>query len=105
MAIFPRAWVRPVDGLEIYGGPLIALSDVVYSDAFNSRIAGGDPQNALNVEPGGYYGTELDLGTRWTGIFWGAEVQVGLEGAVFIPGSALSFAKPETEMGLSLIHI
>ncbi len=89
ISIFPRGWVRPVDGLEIYGGVLMALSEVDYVDAFNARIAGGGGRNPTNRSPGAYYGTELDLGVRFHGLLFGTEVSLGLEGGVLFPGSAL----------------
>jgi len=92
VSIFPRVWIRPVSGLEFYGGPLFAFSEVPQGEGFNTRIAGGDVRNALNGLPGKYYGTEVDLGARWTGLFWGTEVQLGAEGGVFIPGSAFNFS-------------
>jgi hypothetical protein len=88
IAIFPRAWIRPFDGFEVYGGPLIAFSEVPYSDAFNSRLAGGEPKNALDGDAGQYYGTEFDLGMRLTGLLWGTQLQLGVEGAIFLPGDA-----------------
>ena len=88
IALFPRAWVRPMDGLEFYGGPLIAFAEVPYSDAFNSRLAGGEPRNALDGAAAQYYGTEFDLGMRVTGLLWGTQLQFGVEGAVFLPGDA-----------------
>lgn len=92
VAFFPRYWVRPTDGLEIYGGPMMAFSEVDYADPFNSRLAGGDPRNALGGNPGAYLGTEVDLGLRWRGLFHGTELTVGIEGAALIPGPALADA-------------
>ena len=92
IAVYPRGWVRPVDGLEIYGGILIALSEVPYADAFNSRLAGGDPRNPRNGSPSAYYGTEFDLGVRFRGLLFGTEVTLGLEGGAFLPGGALQDA-------------
>ncbi|HIA05074.1 MAG TPA: hypothetical protein EYN66_24790 [Myxococcales bacterium] len=88
-AFFPKAWVRPLDGLELYAGALMALSNVDNADPFNTRLAGGDPRNAVNEDPGSYYGTEFDLGLRYSALLWGTTLQLGVEGAVLLPGSAL----------------
>ncbi len=88
-AIFPRAWVHPMDGLEVYGGPLFALGDVAVADPRNSRLAGGEPRNAFDESGDGYLGTELDLGVRYDALLWGTNLMFGLEGAVFFPGAAL----------------
>lgn len=100
ISFFPRFWVRPwmaEDGqLEVYGGPLLALTVLGVNDPFNSRIAGGDPRNALNGDPGSYLGTELDLGIRYHRYYAGTELTVGLEAAALLPGSALVDATGET---------
>lgn len=90
LAFFPRLWYRPMAGLELYGGPLIALAEVPQPDPFNTRIAGGEVRNALDGIAGTFYGVEVDLGLRWTGIFWGTELQLGAEGGMFFPGSAFN---------------
>ena len=89
IAFFPRGWWRPVDGLEIYGGPLIALAATDPVDPFHTRIAGGDPRNALNGDPGSFLGTEFDLGIRYHKVLAGTELTLGLEGAILLPGTAL----------------
>ncbi len=88
IAFFPRAWVRPIDGWETYGGPMIALTEVRYADPFNSRLAGGQPHNALGGSPGSLWGVELDLGTRYRTLVYGSEWTAGLEGGVLFPGNA-----------------
>jgi hypothetical protein len=93
VSFFPRGWWRPVDYLEIYGGPLLAFSQTDLADPFNSRLAGGDPRNALGGDPGGYLGTELDFGVRYRRLMEGTELTIGLEGAILLPGEAL--ATPE----------
>ena len=90
MAVFPRLWYRVMDGLELYGGPLLAFAEVPQVEPFNTRIAGGEKRNAIRGVPGTFYGTEVDLGVRWTGLFWGTEVQLGAEGGVFVPGTAFN---------------
>ena len=96
ISIYPRAWYRPIDGIEIYAGPLIALSEVPITDPLNTRIAGGDARNALDGKPGNYIGTEIDVGLRYTGLFYGTQLQVGLEYGVFLPGSAFQNKAGET---------
>jgi len=88
-AIFPRFWIRPAAGLELYGGPLFAFANVEPADPFNTRLAGGTPRNALDARPGTYLGTELDLGIRYRMLLFGSELILGLEGGVFLPGDAL----------------
>ncbi|MBN1947132.1 MAG: hypothetical protein JW797_15760 [Bradymonadales bacterium] len=88
LSIFPRLWWRPLDGLELYGGALFALSDVELSDPANSRFA-GEVRNALDGDPGRFYGTELDLGVRFRGLLESVMLEAGLEGGVLLPGSAL----------------
>ncbi|MGM0577397.1 MAG: hypothetical protein ACQEXJ_16860 [Myxococcota bacterium] len=92
LTLFPRFYGRPVDGLEIYGGPLVAFTPEKLSDPFNTKLAGGEPRNALNGDPGRYLGTEVDLGIRYTGLIGGTELSVGAEAGVFLPGSALDDA-------------
>lgn len=92
IAFFPRAWWRPVDTLEIYGGPLIALSEVPLADPLNSRVAGGEPRNALDGIPGRYLGTELDVGVRWRLVSGPQQLTLGVEGGVLLPGPAFADA-------------
>lgn len=90
VTFFPRAWVRPADGLEVYGGPLFMFAEVEPADARNSRLGGGTPRTALDGVPGDYLGTEFDLGLRYTTLFGGTELMLGLEGGVFQPGDAFN---------------
>jgi len=102
LAFFPRAYYRPLDGLEVYGGPLFAFASQPLADPFNTRLAGGSPRNALNGAPGGYLGTEIDVGLRFRAILLGSELTAGLEGGVLLPGSAFTTAdggKLDTVMG------
>lgn len=89
IALFPAAWFRPNENLEVYGGPLFAFSEVDNVDPFNTRIAGGAHRNALDGNPGGFWGVELDLGMRSRFNLGGTQLTLGLEGAIFFPGSAL----------------
>ena len=90
IAVFPRAYVRPARGVELYGGPLLAWAASPVADPFNTTISGGQPTNALGGHGGGrYLGTELDLGARSRLLLWGAELSLGVEGGVLLPGGAL----------------
>lgn len=86
---FPRVWVRPVRGLETYGGVLVAIAPSKNVDPFNTDVAGGSPRNALNGAPGSYWGTEIDLGVRYRRYIQGTELTFGTELGVLFPGSAL----------------
>ena len=88
IALFPRCWVRPVDGLTIYGGPLIAFGEVPQVDPLHTRLAGGAPRNAFDQPGGTYLGTEVDLGARFRTLVYGLELEVGAEGGVLVPGDA-----------------
>ncbi len=89
LAFFPRAWYRPHETVEIYAGPLFALSSTDFADPFNTRIDGGDPRNALGGDPGRYLGTELDLGVRYRQELAKTTLTIGAEGAALLPGSGL----------------
>lgn len=88
IAFFPRGWIRTQDGLEAYGGPLIALSEVNEADPFNTRLAGGAPRNFLGGNPSNFYGVELDAGVRYRTMLFGTELTTGIEGGVLFPGNA-----------------
>jgi len=90
IAFFPRAYWRPLTGLEVYGGPLVAFNAAGNIDPLNTRLAGGSARNALNANPGRYLGTELDLGVRYRTLVFGTELTAGAEFGVLQPGSALS---------------
>ena len=87
-AVFPRAFVRPVDGVEVYGGVLVAWAQVPPVDPFNTRVAGGTLRDALDGAPGNFLGTELDLGARGRFLVFGTELTLGLEAGYFLPGDA-----------------
>lgn len=94
ISLFPRAYYTPVDGLEIYGGPLIAFTEVESVDPLNTRVEGGSPRNALAGEPTSFLGVELDLGVRYRYDIWLTSellttLTAGLEGAALFPGGAL----------------
>ncbi len=92
VVLFPRLKVRPLDGLEMYGGPLFAWTVVPLADPLNTRVAGGLPRNALGGEGGIHLGTELDFGVRYRALIHGLELTAGGEIATLRPGSALAGA-------------
>lgn len=89
LALHPRLWVRPLDGLEITFGPLLAFSTAPYADPRQTRVAGGVPHSPLGGEAGSFLGTELDLGVRYTAALWGSELGLAMEGALLVPGDAM----------------
>ncbi len=93
VALFPRIYVRPVAGAEIYGGPLLAWGASRLADPLNTRLGGGVPHNALDGKSGDFMGVELDVGARYRLLFGGTELVVGVEGAVLLPGDA--FVDPQ----------
>lgn len=90
ISLFPHAWFRPIDGLELYGGLLLALSASSESDAFNARLAGGQPKNALGGDPGTLLATEVDAGVRLSGLMGSTRLVFALEGGVLLPGGGLT---------------
>ncbi|MGK0362954.1 MAG: hypothetical protein ACI9U2_005276 [Bradymonadia bacterium] len=92
VAFFPRLYYRPLTGLEIYGGPLIAFSEVPIIDPLNTNFAGGSARNALDGAPSRYMGTELDLGIRGQWSRDTLQLRAGIEGAVLLPGGAFNDA-------------
>jgi hypothetical protein len=87
-SVFPRAWWRPMAGIELYGGALLAFAPAGVIDPLETRLAGGVPTNASGGSGGSMLGTELDLGLRWTSEKGGLGVSVGVEGGIFLPGDA-----------------
>ena len=96
LSFFPRFWVRPYKDIEIYGGPMVSFSASRNADAFNSRLGGGTPRNALDGEPTSYLGTELDVGVRAPLSIWQGVLTLGLEGGLFLPGGAFNNAEGES---------
>ncbi len=88
VAVFPRFRVRPFTGFEAYAGPLVALAPEPVADPVESRIAGA-PRTALGELEAHWLGTEIDLGLRYRLNIGGAELTVGSEGGVLLPGRAL----------------
>lgn len=93
LAIFPRFYVRPLAGLEVYGGPLLAVSMAPLYDPLNTRVAGGVVKNALGGTSGQTLGMEFDLGVRQRLLLRGMELTLGLEGGMLVPGSAFADAE------------
>ncbi|MDP6932930.1 MAG: hypothetical protein QGG40_08425 [Myxococcota bacterium] len=93
LAVFPR-FVWPWETYELYGGPLFAWSEVAWTDPLQTRVVGGVPRNSLGAEPGGYLGTELDLGLQW--IPTDRDYTGGFELAALLPGSALADTEGDT---------
>jgi len=89
IAVYPRAWWRPVQGFEMFVGTLLAFAGVEMADPFNSRLSGGQPKNAFDGAPGVYQGTEVNLGLRYSALIHGSILQFGLDAGVFVPGDAL----------------
>lgn len=87
VALFPRLRVRPLAGLEVYGGPLFAFANVPSTDPFNSRITGGSPRSALGGPAAEALGTEIDLGVRYRALFHGQELTLGVEAGALFPGA------------------
>jgi hypothetical protein len=95
-ALFPRVYVRPAEGLEAYGGVLLAWSQAPLADPLNTRFAGGAARNALDGASGSFLGAEIDLGVRQRLLLGGTELTVGVEGAVLVPGDAFTDAAGNT---------
>lgn len=89
--VHPKARWAFRERLEIWGGPLIAMSATPDADPYTTRLNGGDPTNSV----GGsgekrYYGTELDLGIRGRIDVRRVWFQLGLQGGLLLPGAGLA---------------
>ena len=91
--LFPRARYGIREWLDVYGGPLFAISTARLTDPFNSRIGGGTAINYLGGSPGYYLGTELDLGAqaRWKPLE-ALLISLTFEGGLLLPGEAFRTA-------------
>jgi hypothetical protein len=98
VAFFPKLRVRPLAGLEAYGGPLFAFANVPQTDVFNTQLGGGMPRSSLGGAAGRYLGTELDIGVRYRALLGRSELTLGAEGGVLWPGNAFQ-RLDETRMG------
>lgn len=92
IAFFPRLYYRPLSTLEVYGGPLIAFSEVPIVDPLNTNFAGGSPRNAFDGAPDRYMGTELDVGARGQWSWDSVQLRAGVEGGILLPGGAFKGA-------------
>lgn len=104
LALFPRVFWRPVAPLEIYGGVLFAWSAEPLADPLKTRLAGGTPRNAFDEAPGGYLGTELDLGIRYRGELAGTELEAAAEWGVLQPGSAFAGGQDKVTGGRVMLQ-
>ena len=98
--LFPRLKRSIVDWLDVYGGPLVAISTAKLVDPFSTRVLGGGvPLNFLGRHPGDYLGTELDVGVQ--GRFKphrAASLEATGEGGLLFPGNAFA-QSPAGTMG------
>jgi hypothetical protein len=104
-AVFPRAMVRPLPELEVYGGPLLAWSSGGPIDPLGTTAAGGSPRNAFGGEAGGFLGAEVDLGARWHYRFRWFDFSAGLEAGVLFPGTALGDSTGAIYGGRGLLRV
>jgi hypothetical protein len=88
-SLFPKIWYKPIRDLKVYGGALLAWTDVALTDPFQTKMAGGIPANAYQGAPGNWLGLEIDLGLQHHFAFsdWGG-MDIGLEAAWLQPGDA-----------------
>jgi hypothetical protein len=93
--VFPKLRYRPLDWLELFGGPLLAWSTVELTDPFNTRVAGGVNRNFLGGNGGRFLGTEVDLGVGFNYQLGPVALSASLQGGVFVPGDALKHADGE----------
>ena len=90
VALFPKVWWRFAPEIEVYGGALFAFSEVSLIDPKNARLAGGENRNAFNAAPGGYLGTEYDVGLRFFPKMGPVDMNIGFEYARFVFGDAFT---------------
>jgi hypothetical protein len=90
VSFFPRAWWRITSNLETYGGVLFAFSEVSQIDPKNARLAGGVNRNSFDASPGGYLGTEYDVGLRFTPKLGSLNLNIGAEYGHFVFGDAFN---------------
>ena len=89
------------DSVTLYGGPLIAFSNVPVVDPLNTKTSGGEPHNARRTT-WGYLGTELNLGLRYEPELFGGRAMLGAEAAHLTPGEAFidtDGRRPDAVMG------
>ncbi|MGB0648244.1 MAG: hypothetical protein ACPGQS_13755 [Bradymonadia bacterium] len=101
ISFFPRAWWKFSPILETYGGVLFAFSEVSQIDPKNARLAGGQNRNAFDAEPGGYLGTEFDVGIRFTPKVGALKLNFGAEFGRFVFGDAFKNADQTTPSSIN----
>ncbi len=96
LTVFPKLGWQVLEGVEVYGGVLLAWATADVTDPFNSRTkGGGEPRNHLAGEATGRgLGTEVDIGVRARlGVPLLRDVDLALhlalEYGVLLPGAAL----------------
>lgn len=86
------------DHFEIWGGPLLAASAVPLVDAYQTRLSGGSPHNALGGDSSRrYLGTELDVGLRGRYGFKNLWLQAGVQGGAMFPGRGTADAEGDRD--------
>lgn len=91
-ALFPQVFWDVVPQLRLKAGVLLAWSAVDVVDPIQSLLLWDGEQisdDAVNYhggKPGGYWGTEIDLGVEWR---YKTMFEVAVEAGVVFPGSAL----------------
>ncbi len=100
-ALFPKGYWQPVDGLTLYVGVLLAMADAGPTDPRNTRLAGGDPRNALGGDPSPLLGTEFDAGARFEIDLWELSLAAGIEVGYLIPGGAFADAEGDYMDGVA----
>lgn len=90
ISFFPKVWWQVGGDVEVYAGTLFAFSEVSLIDPYNSRIAGGQNRNSFAESPGGYLGTEYDIGVRFTPTVGALRLNFGAEYGHFVFGDAFN---------------
>ena len=90
-------WYKPIKDLKVYGGALLAWTDVPLADPFQTKMSGGIPANAFHGAAGDWLGLEIDVGFKnhFELSDWGA-LDIGLEAAWLQPGDAFVNASGDT---------
>jgi len=98
ITLFPKVGYSPIDGLQVYGGVLLALTMADLVDPFHTRtLGGGEPRNYLAAKAdGAMLGTEIDLGVSYrVDIFGKSSLWLRAEYGILMPGPALQGAADE----------
>ena len=105
VSFFPKVWWQFSNDVEVYGGALFAFSEVSLIDPYNSRLAGGENRNAFNESPGGYLGTEYDVGFRYTPTAGDLRMNFGAEFGHFVFGDAFAGQNRTTPSPINAIRL